>query len=224
MLKKLWAQGKSARQIAALLGGVTAKAVFARVRRLGLPGRTATAGSVSDVPEPVREYLRAFQSGEVSTLKQWVAADVDHLQIGDDGDATTEKAMISGLGLDGVLAVIEGMHELLRDFKIEVYEAEPWPGEPDVWSVKFMLSGVWQQSIPQGLQAGQHVRLPGHIHGEGRGREDRAVEGAYLKMTAHRWCGRRLLMEGSGNACLGTRAPVRRLPRVRTWREQAPGR
>jgi hypothetical protein len=26
-----------------------------------------------------------------------------------------------------------------------------------------MLSGVWQQSIPQGFQAGQHIRLPGEI-------------------------------------------------------------
>jgi len=119
--------------------------------------------TVEDLPEALREYLRALEGGDVSTLSSWVASDVDHLQIGDDGDLKTEKAMISGLGLDGVVAVIEGLHEMMREFRIEVYEAGPYAGEPDVWSVKFMLSGVWQQTIPQGFQAGQHVRLPGHI-------------------------------------------------------------
>jgi ketosteroid isomerase-like protein len=118
---------------------------------------------LDELPEAVREYLCAFESGDVSALSQWVAADVDHLQIGDDGDPKTEKAMIQGLGLAGVMAVIEGLHELLRDFHIEVYESDAYAGEPDVWSVKFMLSGVSQQTIPQGFQAGQSVRLPGHL-------------------------------------------------------------
>jgi len=52
---------------------------------------------------------------------------------------------------------------MMRDFRIEVYEASRYAGDPDVWSVKFMLSGVWQQTTPQGFQAGQHVRMPGHI-------------------------------------------------------------
>jgi hypothetical protein len=123
-------------------------------------------GVAEDLPEAVREYLRAFENGDAATLAQWVAADVDHLQIGDvgdDGDPTSEKAMIQGLGLAGVKAVIEGLHEMMRDFRIEVYEAGAYGSEPDVWSVKFMLSGVWQQTIPQGFQAGQAVRLPGHI-------------------------------------------------------------
>lgn len=85
------------------------------------------------------------------------------MQIGDGGDPKTEKAMIQGLGLDGVNAVIEGLHEMMRDFRIEVYEVGAYTGEPDVWSVKFMLSGVWQQTIPQGFQAGQNVRLPGEL-------------------------------------------------------------
>ena len=79
----------------------------AYVRRDRLATRSAVP-TVDGLPEAVREYLRAFESGDVSTLAQWVAADVDHLQVGDDGDPTTEKAMIQGLGLDGVKAVIEG--------------------------------------------------------------------------------------------------------------------
>lgn len=139
------------------------KNLWAQVRRLRLRGPTVKVMVVEDLPEALREYLRAFEGGDVSTLPRWVAADVDHVQIGDDGDQTTEKAMVCGLGLDGVLAVIEGLPEMMRDFRIDVYEARAYAGEPDVWSVKLMLSGVWQQTIPQGFQAGQQVRLPGHI-------------------------------------------------------------
>jgi ketosteroid isomerase-like protein len=138
------------------------KKLWAKVRRFRPSAATAKV-AVGELPEAVREYLRAFESGDVSTLAHVIAADVDHVQIGDDGDPATEKAIIQGLGLDGVMAVIEGLHEMMRDFRIEVYEAGLYAGEADVWSVKFMLSGVWQQTIPQGFQAGQHVRLHGHI-------------------------------------------------------------
>ncbi len=39
LLKKLWADGLSASQIAAELGGVTRNAVIGKVHRLGLSGR-----------------------------------------------------------------------------------------------------------------------------------------------------------------------------------------
>ncbi|MEN3929882.1 GcrA family cell cycle regulator [Microvirga sp. W0021] len=39
LLKKLWASGKSASQIAAQIGGVTRNAVIGKVHRLGLSGR-----------------------------------------------------------------------------------------------------------------------------------------------------------------------------------------
>ena len=42
-LKQLWADGRSASDIAALLGGVTRNAVIGKVHRLGLPGRTTPA-------------------------------------------------------------------------------------------------------------------------------------------------------------------------------------
>jgi hypothetical protein len=119
--------------------------------------------AIEELPEALREYLRAFESGDVSTLAQWVAADVDHLQVGDDGDPSTEKAMVQGLGLAGVKAVIEGLHEMMRDFRIEVYAADAYAGEADVWSVRFMLSGVWQHTIQDGFRAGQAVRLPGEV-------------------------------------------------------------
>ncbi|OCX64526.1 GcrA cell cycle regulator [Thioclava sp. SK-1] len=44
-LKKMWAEGQSASQIAKELGGVTRNAVIGKVHRLGLSNRTAGAGS-----------------------------------------------------------------------------------------------------------------------------------------------------------------------------------
>ena len=65
---------------------------------------------LDSLPEALREYLRAFESGDVSALARCMAVDVDHLQIGDDGDPKTDKAMIQGLGIEGVKAVIERLH------------------------------------------------------------------------------------------------------------------
>ena len=50
-LKKMWAEGQSASQIAKELGGVTRNAVIGKVHRLGLSNRTTAAGS--GTPEPV---------------------------------------------------------------------------------------------------------------------------------------------------------------------------
>ena len=44
MLKKLWADGLSASQIAAQLGGVSRNAVIGKVHRLNLPGRAKSGG------------------------------------------------------------------------------------------------------------------------------------------------------------------------------------
>ena len=46
-LKKLWADGLSASQIAAELGGVSRNAVIGKVHRLNLPGRAKSGGSSS---------------------------------------------------------------------------------------------------------------------------------------------------------------------------------
>ncbi|NJO53638.1 MAG: GcrA cell cycle regulator [Bacteroidales bacterium] len=46
-LKKLWAEGLSASQIAAELGGITRNAVIGKVHRLGLSGRAKTASAAT---------------------------------------------------------------------------------------------------------------------------------------------------------------------------------
>ena len=52
-LTKLWADGLSASQIAAQLGGVTRNAVIGKVHRLNLPGRTKSGGG--SAPRPKRQ-------------------------------------------------------------------------------------------------------------------------------------------------------------------------
>ena len=55
-LKALWAEGLSASQIAAELGGVTRNAVIGKVHRLGLSGRVKSAGSAT--PRPRKPIVR----------------------------------------------------------------------------------------------------------------------------------------------------------------------
>ena len=55
LLKKLWAEGLSASQIAGRLGGVTRNAVIGKVHRLGLSGRATSSRSSS--PRPRRAHV-----------------------------------------------------------------------------------------------------------------------------------------------------------------------
>lgn len=54
LLKKLWADGLSASQIAAELGGVTRNAVIGKVHRLGLSGRAKAVASATPRPRKPR--------------------------------------------------------------------------------------------------------------------------------------------------------------------------
>jgi GcrA cell cycle regulator len=53
-LKKLWAEGLSASQIAAELGGITRNAVIGKVHRLGLAGRAKSPASTAPRPRKTR--------------------------------------------------------------------------------------------------------------------------------------------------------------------------
>ncbi|WP_370206061.1 GcrA family cell cycle regulator [Pararhodobacter marinus] len=52
LLKKMWAEGKSASQIAKELGSVTRNAVIGKVHRLGLSSRTAGDSEAAAAPAP----------------------------------------------------------------------------------------------------------------------------------------------------------------------------
>jgi len=55
-LKKLWADGLSASQIAAELGGITRNAVIGKVHRLGLSGRAKSPSSAAPRPRKTRPH------------------------------------------------------------------------------------------------------------------------------------------------------------------------
>src|SRR5882757_2444911 len=55
-LKKLWADGLSASQIAAELGGITRNAVIGKVHRLGLSGRSKSPSSAAPRPRKARPH------------------------------------------------------------------------------------------------------------------------------------------------------------------------
>ena len=81
-LTKLWADGLSASQIAAELGGVSRNAVIGKVRRLNLPGRAKSGGSSSSRSKRVASGRGSYGacSGAPCTagataLKQDVIAD-----------------------------------------------------------------------------------------------------------------------------------------------------
>jgi GcrA cell cycle regulator len=54
LLKKLWADGLSASQIAAELGGITRNAVIGKVHRLGLSGRAKSVSAAAPRPRKAR--------------------------------------------------------------------------------------------------------------------------------------------------------------------------
>jgi GcrA cell cycle regulator len=54
MLRRLWLQGQSASQIAALLGGVTRNAVIGKAHRLGLSGRITVVKRETQPAIPAR--------------------------------------------------------------------------------------------------------------------------------------------------------------------------
>jgi GcrA cell cycle regulator len=58
LLKKLWADGLSASQIAGRLGAVTRNAVIGKVHRLGLSGRATTSRMKSHRPRPRAQAAR----------------------------------------------------------------------------------------------------------------------------------------------------------------------
>ena len=58
-LKKMWAEGQSASQIAKQLGGVTRNAVIGKVHRLGLSNRAAGGGSSPDSAAKAKPAAKA---------------------------------------------------------------------------------------------------------------------------------------------------------------------
>ncbi|HXF53257.1 MAG TPA: GcrA family cell cycle regulator [Hyphomicrobiaceae bacterium] len=83
LLKKLWAEGLSASQIAARLGAVTRNAVIGKVHRLGLSGRAPSSRASSPrprrthVPRAPRAQSLLFGTRGATALKPQYALEAD---------------------------------------------------------------------------------------------------------------------------------------------------
>lgn len=84
ILTKLWADGLSASQIAAELGGVTRNAVIGKVHRLGLSGRAKPANSSAKRPKQVRRGYNAkpriTASGDIPARGPTARAAIEDLE------------------------------------------------------------------------------------------------------------------------------------------------
>jgi len=86
MLKTLWADGLSASQIAAELGGITRNAVISKVHRLGLSGRAKSPFSTSSRPRKARSSKNTIDRGRIKTLRK----DTAHAYIFDNVEPEPE--------------------------------------------------------------------------------------------------------------------------------------
>ena len=77
VLKRLWAEGHSASQIAKQLGGVTRNAVIGKVHRLGLSGRATPSRPVKRPPRLARPKPRLMPDGSVTMPTPAVTAPVE---------------------------------------------------------------------------------------------------------------------------------------------------
>ncbi len=92
-LKKMWAEGQSASQIAKELGGVTRNAVIGKVHRLGLSNRTGAAPAPAQTAATPAAPMAAATAGKPA-LREKPASEADAPE--DDGaldDALDEAPM-----------------------------------------------------------------------------------------------------------------------------------
>lgn len=96
-LKKLWAEGNSASQIAAKIGGVTRNAVIGKVHRLGLSGRSTPSRPVK---VPNRKFLGQRQVTLLSDNSPASKATIAQLPV-----MVVQYPKVHGNSLGAVLAV-----------------------------------------------------------------------------------------------------------------------
>ena len=95
MVKRLWADGKSASQIAIQLGGVTRNAVIGKVMRLGLAGRPTTSRKRSLRPRKVRLAPRPAPASSFANIRR------DGMPIPTPAEADIPRVSFAALNEDG---------------------------------------------------------------------------------------------------------------------------
>ena len=81
MLKKLWADGLSASQIAAELGGITRNAVIGKVHRLGLSGRAKSPSSAAPRARKPRTHSHMMRVARPAMRGNTALAHADEYEV-----------------------------------------------------------------------------------------------------------------------------------------------
>jgi hypothetical protein len=102
------------------------------------------------LPQPVLDYLAAYQTGDTSQLHLCLDSKVLYLNVTDEGGMRTD-------GIDGVAQIVRGVHEMLSDIKLTITEQHVDDG---IVRIAGMLDATSQKTITGGFQHGQHVHLP----------------------------------------------------------------
>jgi GcrA cell cycle regulator len=110
-LKKLWAEGHSASQIAKRLGSVTRNAVIGKVHRLGLSGRATPSRPVKrpprlarPKPQPIPRQAQASRGAAALAMRE-AAAPAPHVE----ADANIEPQRLPNGDMVTVLTVKDSM-------------------------------------------------------------------------------------------------------------------
>ncbi len=101
LLKKLWAEGLSASQIANKMGGVTRNAVIGKVHRLGLSGRATPAKPQRGCATLSKPALSATESAPEASAKTYdpIVTEPEFMAplVLDDGDLTTVSTLTKNM-------------------------------------------------------------------------------------------------------------------------------
>lgn len=103
VLKKLWAEGHSASQIAKQLGGVTRNAVIGKVHRLGLSGRATPSRPVKRPPRLARPKPQVQADG---ALQVQASASPEDTQIRRSAQQAIQSVLAPAPVADGEAATI----------------------------------------------------------------------------------------------------------------------
>jgi len=95
-LKTMWAEGKSASQIAKELGGVTRNAVIGKVHRLGLSNRAGSGAKAAakEKPAAAKETAKARPAAKADPAKTAAAAEATPAPVAETPRVPARKAIV----------------------------------------------------------------------------------------------------------------------------------
>ena len=201
LLKKLWADGLSASQIAGRLGGVTRNAVIGKVHRLGLSGRATTSRMKSHRPRVRAQTAKRLMKPRFATIGNPA---LRQLYLGDTEPYTPpaeelvipmhERKYIQTL--DGGLLPLADRRSSAAGFPLLRQEEGGRPALLRGACTARLPAAAAAPPRPRGVRAGHS----GRRRRDGADRRRAGSRAAAGQGNAHRLRGKRFVKEGVGKA------------------------